>query len=88
MASSKRSDEDYEIEALTRGLQVLEALEGIRWEPVDIATVMERTGFSYDFCMRALRTLRLKGYAESERTKWTAGRRLIRIAASVSRHKV
>lgn len=83
-----RTDADYEIESLTKGLIVLEALEGTRWEPVTVPTIMERTGFTRDLVDRTLKTLRLKGYAVCEKGKWTAGRRLIRFAANISQHKV
>ncbi len=61
--ATKRTDEAYEIESLSKGLIVLEALEGMRWEPVNVATIMERTGFNRDLVDRTLKTLRLKGYA-------------------------
>lgn len=88
MSRKQRADEDYEIEALSKGLIVLEALEGVRWEPVPIQVVMDRTGFSRDLCDRTLKTLRLKGYAISENGKWTAGKRFIRLSHSVIRYKV
>lgn len=64
MTKLKRSDADYLNESFANGLLVLEALEGMDFEPVNVTRIAQRTGLSYDFCMRALRTLRWKGYAE------------------------
>lgn len=80
MSRQHRDDHRYEIEALSKGLAVLEALEGLRWEPVNVTTIMERTGLSRDTVDRTLKTLRLRGYAVCEAGKWTAGKRLIRVA--------
>lgn len=85
---AKRDDADYEIEALSKGLAVLEALEGTRWEPVSVSTVMERTGFNRDLTDRTLKTLRLRGYAICEKGKWTAGKRLVRVAGSLTRNQI
>lgn len=84
----KRWDADYEIESLSKAINVLEALEGIRWEPVSVTTIMERTGFGRDFVDRTLKTLRLRGYAICEKGKWTAGRRFVRVAKSLSRNQL
>jgi len=84
MSRNKRSDEDYEIESLSKGLIVLEALEGSRWEPVPILTIVERTGFSRDLVDRTLKTLRLRGYAVFENGRWTVGKRLLRLGVSLS----
>jgi len=83
---AKRDDADYEIEALSKGLAVLEALEGTRWEPVGVSTVMERTGFNRDLTDRTLKTLRLRGYAVCEKGKWTVGKRFIRVGKSLARN--
>jgi len=83
MARNNRSDAEYEIGGLTKGIKVEEALEG---RPVTIQTVMERTGFDYNLTMRCLKTLRLNGWAiQLDDGKWTVGRRLIRLAASLTR---
>lgn len=75
--ANRRRDEDYEIEALSKGLMVLEALEGIGFEPVSLATVTGRTGFTRDYCYRALRTMKMRGYvAQAADDKWTIGKRL------------
>jgi len=85
--ANKRDDAAYEIESLSKGLIVLEALEGIRWEPVGVTTIMERTGFTRDLCDRTLKTLRLRGYAICEKGKWTAGKRFTRVSKSLAKHK-
>ncbi|MEQ1644895.1 MAG: hypothetical protein ABL959_15710 [Pyrinomonadaceae bacterium] len=85
---SKRTDEDYEIEALSKGLAVLEALEGTAFEPVSQKRIEERTKLSRDLVMRTLRTLSLRGYAvKNDRGEWMIGRNAIRLAASITRHK-
>lgn len=83
--AGKRDDAAYEIESLSKGIKVIEALRGIRWEPVPVATIIERTGYPRDLVDRTLKTLRLHGYATCEKGKWTAGKRLIGLALSVSR---
>ena len=85
---TKRSDSKYEIESLTKGLLILESLEGRNFEPVSVKKIMERTGFSRDIVDRSLKTLRLNGYAvQLENKKWTIGRRLIRFSNTVSKHE-
>ncbi|MBF9687103.1 hypothetical protein IAI39_11470, partial [Streptococcus pseudopneumoniae] len=68
-------------------IKVIEALRGIRWEPVTVATIIERTGYPRDLVDRTLKTLRLHGYAICEKGKWTAGKRLVAVADSLSRFK-
>lgn len=87
MTKNKRPDEAYEIEALSKGLMVLEALEGIRFEPVSVQVVMQRTGLPRDTVDRSLKTLRLKGYAICENGKWEIGRRFFRFVISVNYHR-
>lgn len=85
---TKRDDADYEIEALSKGIKVLEALEGTAFEPVKWDRIAQRTGFNRDLVMRTLKTLRLNGYAvQNERQEWTLASRFIRFAGSVTRHK-
>lgn len=87
MSSSKRTDADYEIEALSKGLAVLEALEGTNFEPVSQKRIEQRTGFSRDLVMRTLKTLRLRGYAEqNSRGEWMVGPRLIRLGRAIEAH--
>ncbi len=86
--ATKRTDADYEIEALSKGLAVLEALEGTNFEPVKGSRIEQRTGFSRDLVMRTLKTLRLRGYAvQNERGEWPVGPRFVRFAESGVRHK-
>jgi DNA-binding IclR family transcriptional regulator len=60
---STRSDQDYEIESLTKGMAVLEALEGTNFEPVSSKRIRERTQLSKDTVERCLKTFRLRGWA-------------------------
>lgn len=82
----RRSGSDYEIESVTKALQVLEALEGIAFEPVTMGTIIGRTGLGRDFVFRALKTLEMRGYAINvSGGKWTVGNRLTRFAINVTR---
>jgi DNA-binding IclR family transcriptional regulator len=78
---SARTDNDYAIDALAKGLKVLEALEGNNFEPVSIKRVSERTRLPYDTCRNALITLKLEGFAtQNERGLWAAGPKLLRFS--------
>ncbi len=79
---AKRDDIDYEIEALSKGLAVLEALEGTSFEPVPLKRIMQRCpDLSRDTVMRTLKTLRLRGYARTnERGEWLMGNRILRLS--------
>lgn len=66
----QRSDSEYEIDALAKGLQVLEALQDATTLAVQTKRVQQRTGLSYDFCMRALKTLKLAGYVAEVEGGW------------------
>lgn len=86
MARNNRSDAEYEIAGLSKGIKVLEALEG---KPVSIETVITRTELSYDVTMRALKTLRLIGWAiQLEDGKWTIGRRMIKLGVRLGQQQV
>jgi DNA-binding IclR family transcriptional regulator len=77
----KRPDEDYEIESLTKGLVVLEALEGEAFEPVPVRRIVERAQLPRDTVDRTLKTLRLRGYAkQNDRGEWMVGERLLRLS--------
>lgn len=76
----QRSDEEYVIEALAKGLKVLEALEGTRFEPVPIQRITERTKFPYDYCFRALKTFKVMGYALETPRGWQLGPKLLRFS--------
>ena len=85
---NKRDDEDYRIEVFTKTWQVFEALEGTAFEPVKQSRIEQRTGFSRDFVMRALKTLRLHGLAiQNDRGEWTIGRNAIRLATAIAKHE-
>ena len=51
------------------------------------ARVMERTGFSYDFCFRALRTLKLIRWAtQNDQGSWAIGPKMLRFSESFHRY--
>lgn len=82
--NGKRTDADYEIEAFTKVWLVFEALEGINFEPIKQRRIEKRTGFSRDFVMRSLRTLRLHGLAvQNDRGEWTIGSKAIRVGSRI-----
>ncbi|MCV4753501.1 hypothetical protein OFC37_28995, partial [Escherichia coli] len=77
--------QNYEIAAVTKCLLVLEALEGVRFEPVSISTICGRTGLTRDFVFRALCTLKLRGYVERlPNGKWSVGKRFLRFATNAA----
>jgi DNA-binding IclR family transcriptional regulator len=83
MSRTKRPDEAYEIESVSKAAAVLEALEGTIFEPVPVQRIINRTGFSRDFVERALKTWRLRGYAaQNDRGEWYMGNRILRLANS------
>lgn len=67
---AERSDDDYVIAALKKGLAVLEALKGQTYEAVTVSEIQRRTKFDYDFCRRALKTLKVCGWAIEDETGW------------------
>ncbi|MGE0133289.1 MAG: hypothetical protein AB7U82_34865 [Blastocatellales bacterium] len=69
-AGARRDDNDYLIMALADGLEVLEALKGQAYEPVSIREVERRSGRTYDFCRRALKTLKVTGWAVEDDRGW------------------
>ena len=84
MRREKRPDEAYEIESLTKGLAVLEALEGTNFEPVPVKRIVNRTQLPRDTVERSLKTFRLRGWAfQTEKGEWMVGRRFIRFAQGV-----
>jgi DNA-binding IclR family transcriptional regulator len=81
----KRTDADYEIESLTKGMAVLEALEGTNFEPVPIGRIIQRTELSRDIVLRTLRTFRIRGWAvQNDRGDWTVGKRFLRFAVKAA----
>jgi len=65
-----RSDDAYVISALADGLKVLEALKGQAYEAVTIREVSRRTCLTYDFCRRALKTLKVSGWTVEDDRGW------------------
>ncbi len=85
MTKIKRPDEAYEIESLSKGMAVLEALEGTNFEPVPVSRIVDRTQFSRDFVERSLKTFRMRGYAiQNDRGEWLMGNRLLRLSNNYS----
>jgi DNA-binding IclR family transcriptional regulator len=80
MSRGQRSDQDYANESLLRGLKVLAALEGTNFEPVSIRRVAERAQLPYDFCRRALLTMKVAGFAAETSQGWQAGPKLLRFS--------
>jgi DNA-binding IclR family transcriptional regulator len=82
---TKRNETDYEIESVSKAVNVLMALEGTSFEPVSIQKIIERTGFSRDFCTRALVTWKIKGFAEQlPNKKWKVGAKILRFSQRYS----
>ncbi len=67
---AERSDDEYVIAAFKKGLAVLEALKGQEYEPVSVREIERRTKFDYDFCRRALKTLKVTGWAIEDSNGW------------------
>lgn len=81
--TNKRPNEAYEIEAVSKALRVLEAVESDTGQPIEFSRIVGRTGFTKDFVMRSLRTLELNGYvAKVAKNRWMYGKRLLRLFAS------
>ncbi|HEX8500768.1 MAG TPA: hypothetical protein VF659_09265 [Pyrinomonadaceae bacterium] len=77
-----RDESQYALDTGLRLLKVLEALEGTNFEPISIERVQQRTGFSYDFCRRALITLKLAGFAAEQNRKWMPGPKIVRFGTN------
>lgn len=75
-----RAEADYTIDSLLKGLKVLEALEGTRFEAVSIQRVQERTKLSYDTCRRVLLTLKVAGFAAQTPKGWTLGPKFVTLS--------
>jgi len=82
MSRNARDEREYELSTLAKGLRVLAALEGTKFEPVSIKRVQERTGFPYDFCRSALITLKLAGFAAEQNGLWMPGPKVIRFGTN------
>ena len=84
MSREPRTANDYTIDALLKGLQVLEALEGTNFEPVNLRRIEERTRLPYDTCMRAMKTLKVAGLATETARGWTFSPRFIAFCRRVA----
>ena len=82
MTRAARDESDYALDTGLRLLKVLDALEGTNFEPVSIERVKQRTGFSYDFCRRALITLKQAGYAAEQNRLWMPGPKVVRFGTN------
>ncbi len=84
MSRTPRDESQYALDTGLRLLKVLEALEGTNFEPVSIERVRQRCGpdFTYDFCRRALITLKLAGFAAEVRGQWTMGPKIVRFGTN------
>jgi hypothetical protein len=79
----QRTDGEYEIDALAKGLKVLEALQDATTLAVQTQRVKLRTGYSYDFCFRALKTLKLAGFVAEVDGGWKLTPRTARIGGKL-----
>ena len=66
----QRNDNEYQIEALAKGLLILEALRDCATLAIQTRRVQLRTSLPYDFCFRALKTLKLAGYVAEVEDGW------------------
>lgn len=80
MSRNARTDEDYANDSGLRLLKVLEALEGTSFESVSVQRVQNRTGFSYNFCFRALKTLKVAGFAQETESGWQVSSKLLKFS--------
>jgi hypothetical protein len=80
----ERDEKEYVIDVPLRVFKVLEALEGRNFEPASIKRITQRTGFSADFCRRALLTLKAAGYAKQTLDGWIVGPKLVRFASQIT----
>ncbi|MDQ3322429.1 MAG: hypothetical protein M3525_08380 [Acidobacteriota bacterium] len=71
---------NYEINALSKGLLVLQALEGSHSEPVTFKRIVERTRLNSNYCFRALKTLEIAGLARETERGWMTTTRLRNLA--------
>jgi len=83
---ANRTDEDYEIEAVSKAKIVLEIV--IDGEPVALKKIVDRSQLGRDIVMRILRTFRLHGYLiQNANADWMVGPGLVRVAHDVTERK-
>lgn len=68
-----RADIEYRLEKLDWGLKVLETLLTAPSRGYSTVDVQKATNLPYDFCKRALITLKLRGYARQLMGAWKPG---------------
>jgi len=86
--AANRDDAAYRVQALEKGVAVIEALEGVAFEPVRIDRIVERCRLPKDTVFRSLRTLRRLGWAvRNDRGEWTVGGRFTRLAAKAAQQQ-
>jgi DNA-binding IclR family transcriptional regulator len=80
---AKRSDADYEIDAVSKARRIVECL--VEEQPVTEAKIAAKTGLGKNLVMRTLKTYRLGGWAirDEQTLKWSAGPRLVRLAHDI-----
>jgi DNA-binding IclR family transcriptional regulator len=72
---------DYTIDALAKGLTVLKALEGTRFEPVTLTRISDRTKLDQNYCFRALQTLAAQDFAtKTSDGKWMLGKSILKLS--------
>lgn len=82
MAEMKR---DYEIEALSKALRILQALEAQNFAPARLEQIADDTGYPANYCYRAMKTLEKHGWAVQKEKLWHIGPKLIRLAQTAAR---
>lgn len=74
------AERDYTITSVLKAAKVLEALEGTQFEPSSIKRIQRRTGFSMNYCFRALKTWEEAGFAQETPRGWMLSTRLLRLS--------
>jgi hypothetical protein len=70
---AERADIEYRLEKLDWGLKVLETLLTAPSKGYSTVDMQKLTNLPYDFCKRALITLKLRGYARQFMGAWKPG---------------
>lgn len=72
------NERTYEIAAASKVFRVLEAVHSDTGEAVRFLRIVERTGFSKNFVLRAIKTLELNGYVQCiGGNRWVYGKRFL-----------
>lgn len=83
---------DYANESTIHTMKIIEALEGLRFEPVAIKTIIERVDLppgvkplTYDKGMRVLVTLELLGWTQrNDKKQWSLTAKILRYSERYS----